>query len=246
MRSRSGLATRGVVVDNSPGTVDSDYRLVDDPRKTGAASEKIPAEAVGNQAGRPCPTERVQHRAADRTAREDAGLDQFGRVRGEVRFLEGLCSDVPDAALVARAETKGVTASVEIARDLPAMVAGDPLRLRAALENLADNAVKFTADGAVAMRVRAEPVARQRVRLVFEVSDNGIGLSPAEIKRLFRPFAQASAQVSRDYGGAGLGLVFVRRIARAMHGDLTIDSEPAHVVARFDRAAFVERGKAEP
>ncbi|MCW5683727.1 MAG: response regulator [Pseudolabrys sp.] len=129
-------------------------------------------------------------------------------------------------ALVARAETKGVTASVEIARDLPAMVAGDPLRLRAALENLADNAVKFTADGVVAMRVRAEPVARQRVRLVFEVSDNGIGLSPAEIKRLFRPFAQASAQVSRDYGGAGLGLVFVRRIAWAMHGDLTIDSKP--------------------
>jgi CheY-like chemotaxis protein len=76
------------------------------------------------------------------------------------------------------------------------------------------------------MRVRAEPMARQRVRLVFEISDNGIGLSPAEIKRLFRPFAQASAQISRDYGGAGLGLVFVRRIARAMDGDLTIDSKP--------------------
>lgn len=129
-------------------------------------------------------------------------------------------------ALAARAETKGITATVEIARDLPSMVGGDPLRLRAAVENLADNAVKFTTQGAVAMRVRAEPASRQRVRLVFEVSDSGIGLSPTEIKRLFRPFAQASAQVSRDYGGAGLGLVFVRRIARAMDGDLVIDSAP--------------------
>lgn len=129
-------------------------------------------------------------------------------------------------ALAARAQTKGVTATVEIARDLPAMVAGDPLRLRAALENLADNAVKFTAKGAVAMHVRAEPAPRRRVRLVFEVSDNGIGLSQAEIKRLFRPFAQASAQISRDYGGAGLGLVFVRRIARAMGGDLVVNSTP--------------------
>ncbi|MGN6459850.1 MAG: ATP-binding protein [Pseudolabrys sp.] len=129
-------------------------------------------------------------------------------------------------ALAARAQTKGITATVEIARDLPAMVAGDPLRLRAAVENLADNAVKFTTQGAVAMRVRAEPASRQRVRLVFEVSDSGIGLSPTEVKRLFRPFAQASAQVSRDYGGAGLGLVFVRRIARAMDGDLVIDSAP--------------------
>jgi two-component system, sensor histidine kinase len=64
------------------------------------------------------------------------------------------------------------------------------------------------------------------VRLRFTVSDSGIGLTAAEIKRLFRPFAQASDQTARRFGGAGLGLAFVKRIAKAMGGDLTVTSEP--------------------
>ena len=103
------------------------------------------------------------------------------------------------------------------------MVAGDALRLRAALENLADNAVKFTGQGGVAFAASAEPAARKRVRLIFAVSDSGIGLSKQDINRLFRPFAQASVDVARRYGGAGLGLVFVKRIAKAMGGDFTRD-----------------------
>jgi CheY-like chemotaxis protein len=64
------------------------------------------------------------------------------------------------------------------------------------------------------------------MRLVFTVADSGIGISAAERKQLFHPFAQASADISRRYGGAGLGLSFVKRLARAMGGDLKVDSKP--------------------
>jgi len=125
----------------------------------------------------------------------------------------------------ARAETKGLAVAVAIG-ELPPLVVGDPVRLRAALENLVDNAVKFTDRGEVALHVTARPAGRGRIRLVFTVGDSGIGLSAAEMKRLFRPFAQANKAVARRYGGAGLGLIFVKRIARAMGGDLKIESAP--------------------
>ena len=113
------------------------------------------------------------------------------------------------------------------------MVSGDALRLRAALENLADNAVKFTSAGTVTFTAGAEPAARGRVRLVFTVTDSGIGMSAGELKRLFRPFAQASEQIARRYGGAGLGLSFVKRIAKAMGGDLKVTSKKGGGSRRF-------------
>ncbi len=130
------------------------------------------------------------------------------------------------ASLAARAETKGLEDEADIAVDLPEAVIGDPLRLRAALENLIDNAVKFTQRGSVRLEARSEKAARGKIRLVFTVTDSGIGLDAAEIKRLFRPFSQANEQIARRYGGAGLGLACVRRIAEAMGGDLTVASVP--------------------
>jgi CheY-like chemotaxis protein len=103
---------------------------------------------------------------------------------------------------------------------------GDAVRLRAALENLIDNAVKFTETGMVGLAVNAQQEGRGRVRLHFAVTDSGIGLTPAEIKRLFRPFAQASDAVAARYGGAGLGLVAVKSVAKAMGGDLAVASKP--------------------
>jgi CheY-like chemotaxis protein len=143
-------------------------------------------------------------------------------------------------ALVARAGNRNVTAKVEIANDLPALVSGDALRLRAALENLGDNAVKFTHDGGVTFSAAAEPAARGRVRLIFAVTDSGIGMSAAEMKLLFRPFAQASEQIARRYGGAGLGLVFVKRIAKAMGGDLKVTSKKGRG-STFRLTVLVER-----
>ncbi len=137
------------------------------------------------------------------------------------RLIEAL-----SGTLAARAETKGLRAEVTVAEDVPEMLLGDAVRLRAALENLVDNAVKFTEQGVVRLAARARRAGPGRVALTFVVSDSGIGLKPAEIKRLFRPFRQASAAIARRYGGAGLGLAVVKVLAKLMGGDLTVASTP--------------------
>ena len=191
----------------------------------------------------------ADHLAALTTLIIDAAkAEAMGLTLRHEPFSPRRLSEAVGQSLAARAETRGIKADIAIARDLPAMVAGDALRLRAALENLADNAVKFTGEGGVAFAASAEPAARNRVRLVFAVSDSGIGLSKQDVSRLFRPFAQASADIARRYGGAGLGLVFVKRLAKAMGGGLTVTSTPGRgstfrftaLVARADAAALAE------
>jgi CheY-like chemotaxis protein/nitrogen-specific signal transduction histidine kinase len=163
-------------------------------------------------------------------------------LRNEPFSPRGLAEGVGQS-LVARAANRNVKAEIDIAADLPPMVSGDLLRLRAALENLADNAVKFTHDGRVTFAAAARPAGRKHVRLVFTVTDSGIGMSAAELKLLFRPFAQASEQIARRYGGAGLGLVFVKRIAKALGGDLKVTSKKGKG-STFKLAVLVERFEA--
>jgi CheY-like chemotaxis protein len=142
-------------------------------------------------------------------------------------FVPRTLAEALATSLAARAGAKDLGSEVHVAKDLPDTVIGDPLRLRGALENLIDNAVKFTDHGRVALDVTAERLGRGRsVRLVFTVTDSGVGLAASEVKRLFRPFAQANEEIARRYGGAGLGLAFVKRIAKAMRGDLTVRSKP--------------------
>jgi CheY-like chemotaxis protein len=133
--------------------------------------------------------------------------------------------DAVAATLKVRAETKGLAAEISLGDDLPEFVIGDRVRLRAALENLADNAVKFTERGRVAFSVEAATAARGRHRLTFTFADSGVGLTKIEIARLFRPFSQASTAIARRYGGAGLGLSFVKRLAGAMGGKLTVTAK---------------------
>lgn len=123
-------------------------------------------------------------------------------------------------SLAGRAAAKGLQASVDISEKLPAFAVGDPIRLRAALENLIDNAVKFTDRGTVAFEVAPARAGKSKIGVAFAVSDSGIGLSLAEIKRLFRPFSQANVSIASRFGGAGLGLSSVKQLARAMGGDL--------------------------
>ncbi len=148
-------------------------------------------------------------------------------------------------AMSARAGNKGIKTEIVIAPELPTMVAGDALRLRAALENLADNALKFTDEGQVVFTASAVPAKGARVRLIFTLADSGIGMSAGDIKRLFRPFSQASSEIARRYGGAGLGLVFVKRVAKAMGGDLRVESKPGRGTT-FRLDVLVERVDAQP
>jgi CheY-like chemotaxis protein len=153
-------------------------------------------------------------------------VDAKGLVLRHEAFSPRALAEAVGQGLAARAGNKNVTAKVVVGSDLPVMVIGDAVRLRAALENLVDNAVKFTSQGSVVFTATAEPAARSRLRLVFTLADSGIGISAADMKGLFRPFAQASEQIARRYGGAGLGLTFVKRIAKAMGGDLKVVSKP--------------------
>jgi CheY-like chemotaxis protein len=141
--------------------------------------------------------------------------------RSDLFDLQVLTSAAADS-LAGRAAAKGLQSSIRIAPGLPGFVTGDPVRLRAALENLIDNAVKFTEEGSVELAARAARRAGGRIAVTFAVSDSGIGLSLAEIKRLFRPFSQANVRIASRYGGAGLGLSSVKRIARAMGGDVGV------------------------
>jgi CheY-like chemotaxis protein len=112
--------------------------------------------------------------------------------------------------------------SAKIGDELPVFAVGDPVRLRAALENLIDNAVKFTEQGGVALAASPLRGPKGKIGVAFAISDSGIGLTLNEIKRLFRPFSQANVSIATRFGGAGLGLSSVKQIARAMGGDIVV------------------------
>ena len=131
------------------------------------------------------------------------------------------------AAHAARAEAKGLALSLVEAQDAPQEAVGDPARIRQILDNLLDNAVKFTRVGAVRLNVGLERDAAKVVRLVFAVTDTGIGIPPEKQERIFEPFAQADgAATSRPFGGTGLGLTLSAMLARSMGGRLRLASRP--------------------
>jgi CheY-like chemotaxis protein len=142
-------------------------------------------------------------------------------MRQELFDLGALARSAGDS-LAGRAAAKGLQSQVDISEKLPALAVGDAVRLRAALENLIDNAVKFTEQGGVALSVEPIGAAKGKVGIAFAISDSGIGLTLAEIKRLFRPFSQANVSIASRFGGAGLGLSFVKQIARMMSGDVAV------------------------
>ena len=169
----------------------------------------------------------AQHLARLTTLIVDGARAQaHGLALGREEFDPRALAHEVAASLSARAAAKDLASETRIADDLPPTVVGDPVRLRAVLENLIDNAVKFTAAGRIAFAASAKPADDGRVRLIFIVEDQGPGLRKSELDRLFRPFAQGSDEVGRRFGGAGLGLALARNIARAMGGDLTVRSAP--------------------
>src|SRR6201982_600699 len=144
-------------------------------------------------------------------------------LREEFFDLRAFARSVGDS-LAGRATAKGLQSKTEILEKLPAFVIGDPVRLRAALENLIDNATKFTEHGGVALEGKPISGPGDKIGVAFAISDSGIGLTLEEIKRLFRPFSQANVNIAARFGGAGLGLSSVKQLARAMGGDIVVAS----------------------
>jgi len=163
-------------------------------------------------------------------------------VRQDFFDLRALARSIGDS-LAGRAAAKGLQCSIDISEKLPAPVVGDPVRLRAALENLIDNAVKFTETGGVALAVKPVRGAKGKVGVSFAISDSGIGLTLNEIKRLFRPFSQANVSIASRFGGAGLGLSSVKQLARVMGGDIVV-SQRRNGGATFTLTVTLNRAKA--
>ena len=108
---------------------------------------------------------------------------------------------------------------------MPDAVNADALRLRQVLINLVGNAIKFTEQGEIVVRVGLESRTSSEVSLRFEVTDTGIGISHQDQQRIFAPFTQADATSTRQYGGTGLGLTITRRLVEMLGGTISFESE---------------------
>lgn len=126
------------------------------------------------------------------------------------------------------ASRKSLDMTMLIPPALPEWVIGDAGRLRQVLVNLIGNAVKFTKSGSIAVRVSSKGESGGKLRLSFQVSDTGIGISPDAQKALFNPFTQADSSIARRFGGTGLGLAISQSLVRLMGGKLDLASTPGH------------------
>lgn len=123
---------------------------------------------------------------------------------------------------------KNLALSARAEGEFPETIQTDPIRLRQILINLLANAIKFTEVGEVALTVGLKPESEAEgpPRMVFEVRDTGIGMTPEQTARLFRPFSQVDESTSRRFGGTGLGLAISKRLAGLLGGDISVRSEP--------------------
>ena len=149
--------------------------------------------------------------------------------RLELEHIEFDLADVLDslARLVGmRAEDKGLELVFDPSPALPRRLIGDPSRLGQVLINLANNAVKFTEQGEVVVRLRVQERDHGSAVLRFEVQDTGIGMDERQLAQLFRPYTQGDASMSRRFGGTGLGLAISRQLVTLMGGELDVLSAP--------------------
>jgi len=138
-----------------------------------------------------------------------------------------------------RVEDKGLEFVSEIDPKVPLYLKGDALRLGQVLINLANNAVNFTYQGQVVIKVWSEQSTDHHATLHFMVQDTGIGMKAEDMKNLFSAFSQADGSIARKYGGPGLGLVICKQLVEMMKGRIWVESEPGkgsqiHFTAMFD------------
>ncbi len=151
---------------------------------------------------------------ADAIEMDPEPFDTRALVDGAAAIIESQCS------------AKGLTLNVVVAADTPERLTGDKGRLRQVMLNFLSNAAKFTARGAVTVKVGGRPQADGGWRMRVEVTDTGIGIPSEKIGELFRRFTQADASTTRVYGGTGLGLAISRRLIELMGGEVGVESAP--------------------
>jgi two-component system, sensor histidine kinase and response regulator len=143
----------------------------------------------------------------------------------ETAFSPGILVEDVAELLAPQAADKNIEMTCRVAPDVPASVTGDPLRLRQVLTNLLSNAIKFTEMGEVAIAVAVDRTSGDaRLRLRFDVTDTGIGVTQEQRDRLFHAFSQADTSTTRIYGGSGLGLAISRELVGLMGGTIAIES----------------------
>lgn len=129
----------------------------------------------------------------------------------------------------AKAAESGLELLYQVDRDVPLHIRGDDLRLRQVLTNLVGNAMKFTNQGEVFIRVHLlESSPTGLLKLGFEVRDTGIGIPPEKLERLFKAFSQVDSSTTRKYGGSGLGLAISEKLVALMGGEMSVESQPGH------------------
>jgi signal transduction histidine kinase/DNA-binding response OmpR family regulator len=151
--------------------------------------------------------------------------------------------------LALRVQQKGLELAHSVDADVPAVIIGDPGRLRQVIVNLVGNATKFTERGEVVVRVQADEMSDHSVNLVFSVRDTGIGIPPDKIESVFRPFEQVDASTSRRFGGTGLGLTVCQRLVDLMGGRVWVESTVGlgstfYFTGRFGRGTQPGRSRA--
>jgi len=139
--------------------------------------------------------------------------------------LPGLLDDLVEV-MALRAHEKGLVLGCVVDPAMPSQVRGDPGRLRQILINLTGNAVKFTQQGEVVIRVRLISETSAEAQLHFSVTDSGIGIPPGQLGRLFTKFTQADSSTTRLYGGTGLGLAISKQLVELKGGEIGVRSDP--------------------
>jgi PAS domain S-box-containing protein len=168
----------------------------------------------------------------------------FSKIEAQRLDLEhaelDLRETVGDAAklLALRAAEKGIELACHITPEVPEIVLGDAGRLRQVVLNVLGNAVKFTSEGEVVLRVTVQAVTASHITLHFAVSDTGIGIPEEKQRQIFQAFTQADSSTTRRYGGTGLGLAIALRLVELMGGQLWVESTAGRGSTFFFTATF--------
>jgi two-component system, sensor histidine kinase and response regulator len=150
----------------------------------------------------------------------------------EIDFDLHECIEGALKTLALRADEKSLELLCEVSPEVCETVVGDPGRLRQVLINLVGNALKFTMEGEVGLKVQADLIEEEAATLHFIVSDTGVGIAPDKLNAIFGSFSQADTSTTREYGGTGLGLTISKHLIEMMGGRIWVESEPG-VGSRF-------------